>query len=94
MSNTVKWRKKVRTTKPNARQKRNGLFLDERPGCEVCGTAAAVHAHHDLPHGHPHRFDHQHMRALCEPCHVRHHQTVCDPTVPDADGGTATDPIS
>lgn len=78
MSNTVTWRKKVRTKKPNASQKRNGLFLDERPVCEDCRLGPAVHAHHDLPHGHPSRFDHQCMRALCEPCHVEHHRSIAN----------------
>lgn len=74
MSNTVKWRKKVRTTKPNARQKRNGLFLDQHPTCS-CGQPA-TEAHHDLPHGHPDRNDEQHMRALCRPCHVEVHRVM------------------
>lgn len=82
MSNTVPWRKKVRTTKPNARQKRNGLFLDEQTVCEECHSAPAVHAHHDLPHGHPSRFDHQCMRALCEPCHVEHHRSTVEALPP------------
>lgn len=30
MSNPRKWRAKQRTTTPNSRQKRNGLFLDKR----------------------------------------------------------------
>jgi hypothetical protein len=31
MSNPRAWRAKRRTTKPNSRQKRNGLFLDAHP---------------------------------------------------------------
>lgn len=74
MSNTKAWRAKDRTSKPNARQKRNGLFLDQRPICQMCNSHAAVHAHHDLPKGHPDRYDHRYMRALCEPCHVKVHR--------------------
>lgn len=74
MSNPRAWRAKARTTKPNSRQKRNGLFLDERPICQACNRKPSVHAHHDLPHGHPDRFDHRYMRAMCEPCHVSWHQ--------------------
>jgi len=76
MSNPRKWRAKQRTTTPNSRQKRNGLFLDERPICQRCCQRASEHAHHDLPKGHPRRFDHQFMRALCEPCHIAIHQQV------------------
>lgn len=74
MSNPRAWRAKPRTSKPNSRQKRNGLFLDQRPICQICNNRTAVHAHHDLPHGHPDRYDHRYMRALCEPCHVRVHR--------------------
>ena len=79
MSNTVEWRKKMRTTKPNARQKRNGLFLDVRPTCQACHHASAKHAHHELPHGNPQRYEHRFMRALCEPCHVEHHRVLDHP---------------
>jgi hypothetical protein len=51
MSNTRKWRAKDRTTKPNSRQKRNGLFLDEHPDCHACGEPSEE-AHHQLPPGH------------------------------------------
>lgn len=74
MSNPVDWRAKRRTTKPNSRQKRNGLFLDKHDTCR-CG-APAKEAHHDLPHGHPDRYEWQNMRALCRPCHVHIHQHV------------------
>lgn len=75
MSNTRAWRAKTRTSKPSSRQKRNGLFLDERPICQACTVARSVQAHHDLPRRHPDRYDHRYMRALCEPCHVEVHQT-------------------
>lgn len=73
MSNTVAWRAKPRTPKPNSRQKRNGLFLDANPICTSCRTNDATEAHHDLPHGHLDRNDPVHMRALCRCCHVAHH---------------------
>lgn len=74
MSNTKAWRAKQRTAKPNSRQKRNGLFLDSRPICQRCTRSPSEHAHHDLPKGHPQRFDHRFMRALCEGCHVAIHR--------------------
>lgn len=74
MSNTRAWRSKQRTSKPNARQKRNGLFLDSYPTCQTCNKRRAREAHHDLPKGHPNRYDWKHMRALCVPCHVTVHQ--------------------
>lgn len=73
MSNTKAWRSKPRTTKPNSRQKRNGLFLDAHPACSHCG-AEAKQAHHDLPHGHPQRNLWEFMTALCVDCHVVVHQ--------------------
>ena len=76
MSNPKKWRAKQRTTTPNSRQKRNGLFLDARPTCEACWIRPAAHAHNDLQKGHPLRFDHQFMRVLCEGCHVTLHQAI------------------
>ncbi|WP_267381086.1 MULTISPECIES: hypothetical protein [unclassified Sphingomonas] len=74
MSNPVDWRAKPRTTKPNARQKRNGLFLDAHPICQHCGQEKADEAHHLMSHGHPDRYDWKHMRALCAPCHVEVHR--------------------
>ena len=76
MSNPVKWRRKSRTTKPNARQKRNGLYLDEHPWCQRCGKRPAVEAHHELPVGHPSRYDWRFMKALCVPCHVTLHRNL------------------
>ncbi|HEX7822719.1 MAG TPA: hypothetical protein VF463_19120 [Sphingobium sp.] len=77
MSNTKAWRAKDRTSKPNSRQKRNGLFLDERPICQACNRRRSEHAHHHLPKGHPDRYSHRYMRALCEPCHVKVHRPRC-----------------
>ena len=74
MSNTQPWRAKPRTAKPNSRQKRNGLYLDAHPLCHRCGVRASSEAHHMLSHGHPDRYDWQHMLALCVPCHVAVHQ--------------------
>ena len=76
MSNPKKWRAKPRTTKPNARQKRNGLYLDAHPMCQGCGKRPAKEAHHDLPHGHPDRFLWRYMRALCRRCHIIVHQNA------------------
>jgi 5-methylcytosine-specific restriction endonuclease McrA len=76
MSNPRLWRAKPRTTKPNSRQKRNGLFLDAHPTCQRCNHRKSKEAHHDLPHGHPDRFDWQHMQALCRRCHIAVHQPV------------------
>lgn len=76
MSNPRKWRAKTRTTKPNSRQKRNGLFLDVHPICQRCKRRHAKEAHHDLPAGNPNRYDWQNMKALCQPCHVHIHQHV------------------
>jgi hypothetical protein len=73
MSNTKAWRAKRRTSKPNARQKRNGLFLDAHPICQACATQPSDEAHHDLPHGHPDRNKKRYMRALCIPCHAAIH---------------------
>ena len=73
MSNTRAWRAKPRTQTPNARQKRNALFLEQHPDCDRCGERA-VHAHHKLPQGHPSRNLPEHMRPLCEPCHVEIHR--------------------
>lgn len=74
MSNTRAWRSKPRTTTPNSRQKRNGLFLDSHPWCERCRLNLADEAHHELPKGHLDRYDWQHMKALCTPCHVEVHK--------------------
>lgn len=74
MSNPRAWRAKQRTTKPNSRQKRNGLFLDAHPHCQDCRRRRADEAHHELPKGHPDRYEWQNMRALCAPCHVTVHQ--------------------
>lgn len=76
MSNPKAWRAKKRTTKPNARQKRNGLFLDAHPVCQCCGRKAAEEAHHDLPKGHPRRYEWRFMQALCIPCHTMVHQQM------------------
>jgi hypothetical protein len=76
MSNPRDWRAKPRTTKPNSRQKRNGLFLDVHPICQACAREASKEAHHNLPHGNPDRYDWQHMKALCQPCHVHLHQAM------------------
>lgn len=73
VSNTRKWRAKDRTTKPNSRQKRNGLFLDEQPDCGECGKPSKE-AHSDLPDGHPDRHDWRHIKALCRDCHVEVHR--------------------
>ena len=75
MSNTRAWRAKKRTSKPNARQKRNGLFLDAHPYCERCRQRPSDEAHHDLPKGHTNRHLWQFMRALCTTCHIEVHQT-------------------
>lgn len=74
MSNTRDWRAKSRTETPNSRQKRNGLFLDAHPNCG-CG-ARSEEAHHDLPKGNRNRYDWQHMKALCQSCHVALHQNA------------------
>ncbi len=76
MSNPTKWRAKRRTTKPNSRQKRNGLFLDAHQQCQRCGKRKAAEAHHMLSHGHPDRYDWEHMLALCVSCHVAMHQDL------------------
>lgn len=55
MSNPRMWRTKPRTPWPNARQKRNGLFLDQHPVCQQCGAQPSEHAHHRLPRTHPDR---------------------------------------
>lgn len=74
MSNTRAWRSKKRTSKPNSRQKRNGLFLDAHPRCQRCRLHPAQEAHHELPLGHPARYDWRFMKALCVPCHIDVHQ--------------------
>ena len=79
MSNTVAWRAKPRTPKPNSRQKRNGLFIDAHPVCQNCCSSRSKEAHHDLPKGHPDRHDWQFMRALCIPCHVTRHRLEKQP---------------
>lgn len=76
MSNTRPWRAKPRTSKPNSRQKRNGLFLDAHPTCQQCAIRPAVEAHHRLPKGHPFRNQWEYMEALCATCHVHTHQHV------------------
>lgn len=74
MSNPKAWRKKPRTMKPNSRQKRNGLFLDAHPRCQRCCRRTAEEAHHQLPHGHPDRYDWAFMLALCVGCHIDVHR--------------------
>lgn len=74
MSNTKMWRVKDRTTKPNARQKRNGLFLDAHPFCSRCHWRLAKEAHHRLPRSNENRYDWRYMEALCRRCHVNEHQ--------------------
>lgn len=74
MSNPRAWRGKGRTTKPNARQKRNKLHLDAHPVCEGCGVRPSQESHHELEPGQPSRYDWQNMKALCIPCHVALHQ--------------------
>jgi len=74
MSNTRAWRAKPRTSKPNSRQKRNGLYLDAHPICHQCQERPADEAHHRLPKGHPFRNQWQYMEALCTSCHVDEHQ--------------------
>lgn len=80
MSNTKAWRAKPRTSKPNSRQKRNGLFLDAHPTCQGCGLKPSKEAHHDLPHGHPLRNHWPNMRALCVDCHTAVHKPSAQPT--------------
>ena len=74
MSNTRAWRAKPRTSKPNSRQKRNGLFLDSHPDCQMCRKHAAEEAHHMLPRGHPLRYFWAFMMALCSRCHTAVHR--------------------
>ncbi|WP_288338467.1 hypothetical protein [uncultured Sphingomonas sp.] len=74
MSNTRPWRAKPRTSKPNSRQKRNGLFLDAHPTCQHCASKPAVEAHHRLRKGHPFRNQWEYMEALCQGCHVHTHR--------------------
>ena len=76
MSNPRAWRAKPRTSKPNSRQKRNGLFLDANPMCQCCAQRPSRDAHHDLPPGHPDRYLWRYMRALCRDCHIAVHQPV------------------
>jgi hypothetical protein len=76
MSNPRAWRGKGRTTTPNSRQKRNKLFIDAHPDCQRCNQGPAREAHHELPSGHPHRYDWRFMKALCVPCHVTVHQQL------------------
>ena len=73
MSNPRAWRAKPRTTTPNARQKRNGLFLDAHPTCQRCGACPSEEAHHVLPKSNPRRFDWKNMMALCRACHIGVH---------------------
>ncbi len=73
MSNTRAWRSKPRTPKPNSRQKRNGLFLDANPMCERCWRRPSKEAHHNLPKGHPQRYQVAYMEALCTTCHAALH---------------------
>lgn len=74
MSNPQAWRAKPRTATPNARQKRNGLFIDKRPICEGCRASRSKHAHHMLDKGFACRTSWYAMRAYCEPCHVQWHR--------------------
>ena len=74
MSNPRAWRAKPRTAVPNSRQKRNGLFLDAHPCCQRCKKRRSREAHHELPKGHPSRYDWRFMKALCVRCHIEVHQ--------------------
>lgn len=74
MSNPRAWRAKPRTSKPNSRQKRNGLYLDAHPTCHGCNHSPAIEAHHLLSKGHPDRYEWENMQALCVQCHVIMHQ--------------------
>ncbi len=74
MSNTRAWRQKPRTATPNSRQKRNGLFLDAHPWCELCHSRQADEAHHELPKGHSQRYLWEYITALCTPCHIEVHK--------------------
>ena len=74
MSNPKAWRAKPRTSKPNSRQKRNGLFLDSHPKCGVCNARRAEEAHHLLPKGHALRYLWQWMQAVCRTCHTEIHR--------------------
>lgn len=74
MSNPRAWRGKGRTETPNSRQKRNKLFLDAHPRCQRCCRRNAEEAHHQLPHGHPDRYDWAFMKALCVQCHIDVHR--------------------
>ncbi len=76
MSNPRAWRAKKRTTKPNARMKRNGLFLDAHPDCQRCANRPSREAHHELPKGNPARYEWQFMKALCTRCHTEEHQRL------------------
>jgi hypothetical protein len=76
MSNSRKWRAKRRTKTPNARQKRNGLYLDAHPTCMACRCQPSREAHHELRIGDPRRYDWKFMKALCIACHVEAHQRV------------------
>ena len=76
MSNPRAWRGKGRTPTPNSRQKRNRLYLDAHPVCQACGQRPAVEAHHELSRTNRNRYDWQHMKALCVPCHVTEHQRL------------------
>lgn len=74
MSNTVAWRAKARTSKPNSRQKRNGLYLDAHPFCHRCNWRLSKEAHHRLPKGHEARYNWRYMEALCRRCYTVEHQ--------------------
>ncbi|WP_156340522.1 HNH endonuclease [Sphingomonas sp. Leaf17] len=74
MSNPRKWRAKARTGAPNARQKRNGLYLDAHPFCHHCHWRLSKEAHHRLPKKHKLRYDWRYMEALCRRCHIVEHQ--------------------
>jgi len=76
MSNPRAWRGRGRTETPNARQKRNKLFIGEHPTCQQCQRRPAEEAHHALPPGHPSRYDWQFMKALCVPCHITVHRPL------------------
>lgn len=93
MSNPQAWRGKGRTPKPNARQKRNGLFLDANPTCQACWSVKSEEAHHELPLGDPRRYRHEHMKALCRPCHVELHRCIRVQRAWLAGQGSATPPV-
>lgn len=86
MSNPRLWRAKTRTSKPNSRQKRNGLFLDAHPTCQRCGACPSEEAHHVLARRSPRRYAWKNMMALCRSCHIHIHRPVASIVVIVAPG--------